>query len=255
MGRCGWALLSGVLLLLPGALRAESVPVFGPGETLIYDISYGPISGGKARILVGADTGVADREVWPIVVQARTSEGVGRLFAVQDRMVTLFDPLEEITLGYDFHAREGGKRRSTRARMDRERGKAHVVERSESEPERRRTYEVGPTCHDLTSAVFWLRGRPLEVGDREKVRIFTGARTWDLHGVVEARETLRTARGEQATVRVRFRTHRRGKLVKDRDITLWFSDDERHVPVKIHAEVFLGAVHAELQSYAPGLAR
>ncbi len=252
----GWrwlSLLALTLALLPWPALAETQPAFGPGEVLVYDIRYGPLSSGKARILVGADTLREGERVWPIVVQARTSKSMSRFFDVQDQLVSLYDPRSGTTLGYDFLAREGGKRRSTRARLDREKGKATVIERSDTGPERRRTHQVGQNVQDLASAMFWLRGRALEVGDRERVRIFTGARTWDLHGLVEGRETMMTPQGERTVVRVRFQSHRHGKRVEGRDITLWFTDDQAHIPVQIHAELFLGALRAELSTYQPGL--
>ncbi|MDF1562578.1 MAG: DUF3108 domain-containing protein [Deltaproteobacteria bacterium] len=245
------ALILLALLSRPARLGASQT-AFGPGESLVYQIHYGPVPTGTARILVGSEAPGADTRIWPIVVQARTSEGVSRVFEVRDRFVTLWDPVEARSHGFDFLAREGGEQRFTRARLDPESGRAVVHERRES-GSRTRTVDVGPTSHDLASAIFWLRGRPLLPGDKEAVRIFTGAKAWSLRTVVEGRERLSTSLGEREAVRVRFETQFRGKLAARRQILVWFTDDAAHVPVQIQAELVLGSLRAELASYFPGL--
>jgi len=227
--------------------------VFGPGETLIYNLAYGPLSGGKARILVGGDATEAGRTVWPIVVQARTSPGVSRLFEVQDQMVTLFDPEKSWTLGYDFQANEAGKRRYTRSRTNRKTGMATVLERTDSKPSRERSFNIGADCHDFASAVFWLRRQPLSVGNKPRLRVFTGAHTWELRGEVEGKERIETVNGEAEMLRVRFKSYKGGALVSGREVTLWLTDDPAHVPMRIHASYGLASIKAELEIYLPGV--
>ncbi len=248
------AALAAGLLVLPATAVGRAGP-FGPGETLVYDLSYGPLKGGSARILVGGDTLHDGRTVWPIVVQARSSELVSRFVAIQDRIVSFLDPSSAIPLGYDFYAIEGGHRHSTRARFDVRTGAARVVERSGREPPRARTVQIGVPSHDLTSAIFWLRRRPLHVGDEESLRIFTGVKPWHLQGVVEGRERLSTPSGEHSVVRLRLHTFEGGKPVEGRDVLLWFTDDAAHIPVRIHAQLGISTVHAELKGYLPGLMR
>lgn len=248
------AVLAAAFLVLPATAVGRD-GAFGPGETLVYDLSYGPLKGGSARILVGADTVRDGRTVWPIVVQAHSSDLVSRFVAIQDRIVSFLDPSSATTLGYDFYAIEGGRRHSTRTRFDLRTGAARVVERSGRAPPRERTVQVGVPSHDLTSAIFWLRRRPLKVGDRESLRIFTGVKTWHLQGVVEGRERLSTPSGERSVVRLRLRTFEGGKPVDGRDVLLWFTDDTAHIPVRIHAQLGISSVHAELKGYLPGLMR
>lgn len=235
-----------------GALLPRS---FGPGELLLYDVSYGPVHTGQARVAVGASSVLDARPVWPIVVQARTNGVFSKVYAIRDKVVSFWTPEEQRSLGFDMHANENGYRKFTRMRLDPGEGKALVERRSPGEAAQKKSYEVGDARHDVASAVFWLRTRPLALGDREKIGIFTGSRTWDMIATVEGKEAVETAAGRFETVRVRLRTSFSGKLAAKRDIVVWMTDDPAHVPVRAEAELVLGSVHADLARYLPGVSR
>jgi len=228
-------------------------PAFGPGEMLVYDVHYGPVHTGQARIVVGAGETVSNTHVWPIVVQARTNEVFSRFYSLRDRFVTLWNPADASTLGFDLFADENGRRRHTRARLDPKSGRAVVErERPGHKPSTHR-YHTGDAAHDVASAIFWLRTKKLAVGDTEAIRVFTGEKAWELGARVEGREAITTKAGHFHTLRVRLQTHFRGKLAARHDIVLWMTDDAAHVPVRIAAELALGSVEADLQHYLPGI--
>lgn len=237
-----------------GAAAGTGHP-FGPGEMCVYDVHYGPIHTGQARILVGSGEAIAGQDVWPIVVQAQTNDVFSHVFLVHDEFVTLWSPKAAASVGFDFHADENGRRRFTRARLDPVKGRAIVERQVPGGRLRRKDYRIGPTAHDIASAMFWLRTRPLTVGDREQVRVFTGHRTWTLVARVEGRETITTPAGRYRTVRVRIRTHFHGKLAARRDIVLWMTDDPSHIPVRIEAPLVLGSLRADLARYLPGVSQ
>ena len=249
------AVLTGVLAVPMTAQGAAAGDphAFGPGEVLVYDVHYGPVHTGKARIAVGANRAMEGKQVWPIVVQARTNDVFSHVFPVRDQFVTLWQPKAAGSLGFDFHADENGRRRFTRMRLDPAKGRAVVERQVPGKPPHRADYQTGRADHDVASAVFWLRTRPLHVGDREQVRVFTGHRTWVLVAHVEGKETVKTPAGRYHTVRVRLETHFHGKLAARHDIVLWMTDDTAHVPVRAEAELVLGSVQADLSTYLPGL--
>lgn len=237
-----------------GAPAAGPSPAFGPGEVLVYDVHYGPVHTGQARIAVGADQTVSNTRVWPIVVQARTNDVFSHFYSVRDRFVTLWNPADASTIGFDLFADENGRRRHERARLDPKNGHAVVERQRPGHKPSTHKYKTGTAAHDVASAIFWLRTQKLAVGDTDTIRVFTGEKAWELGAHVEGRETIRTQAGRFHTLRVRLRTHFRGKLAARHDIVLWMTDDAAHVPVRIAAELVLGSVQADLQRYLPGIA-
>lgn len=228
---------------------------FGPGEVLTFRVRYGPVDTGVTKIVVGSERAVEARDTWPIVVRARTSPGFSRVFDVRDRFVTFWDPETQESLGFDFHVREGDFRRFTKARLDPSVGEARVELRDPGKAPRNEVHKIGPVAHDIASALFWLRAQPLKVNERYQVDVFTGKHAFVLGAKVEGTERLDTVVGERETLRLRLTTHFKGKLAAKRDIVLWMSHDEAHIPLAIEAELVLGSLRAELTQYLPGLAR
>ncbi|MFW5879155.1 MAG: DUF3108 domain-containing protein, partial [Myxococcota bacterium] len=109
--------------------------------------------------------------------------------------------------------------------------------------------------HDIASAIFWLRGRPLREGDVERVRIFTGRKSWDMVARVGGKETIRTESGRARTKHVLLQTAFDGKAAAQRDIEVWMTEDEHHIPLAIRADLALGSLRIELLNYQPPQSR
>jgi hypothetical protein len=69
---------------------------------------------------------------------------------------------------------------------------------------------------------------------------------------VVGREKLETPAGTFQTVKVKTRTAFGGKFETRRDLFVWFSDDARHVVVKMTADFAVGSMVATLKSYKAG---
>ncbi len=86
---------------------------------------------------------------------------------------------------------------------------------------------------------------------RLSMPIFTGSKLFKGIALVEGRGPLETALGSVNAVRVRMRTEFSGKL-SAREVRMWFSDDEAHVPMRMEADFALGPVVVEWTDYKPG---
>ncbi len=225
--------------------------VFGPGETLTYRVRYGFIETARATVEVGKDRRGNLGEVWPITLDASTTRLVGRLYSLDTHFVTHYLPREERTLGFDRDSEERGGLRVTRVRLDPRGNKAVVIRETPGEPAEQETYDTGPARHDIASAIFWLRDRPLNVGDVERVRIFTGRKAWDLVATVIGLDRVRTSSGRMEAKLVRLKTYFEGQAAAKRDIEVWMTNDDHHIPVALRADLALGSLRADLLDYSP----
>lgn len=235
--------LAMTLSALPAHAFADA---FLPGEETTLGLRYLGLPTGEGTITVGQPAG----DLWPVVFQARTSGLVG-LFDVREHLTCLYDAATGLSRGSDLRAVELGDRHADSLRFDREAGTATVtVER----PSRRsqKTVEVPPGAHDLTSAVLWLRRQPLAAGQVHRVPVVTGARLFTLTATVEGTDRVETPAGTFEALRVRARVELGGQFATRRDVVAWFSDDARHVLVKLEAEFAFGSVVAELRRYRAG---
>ncbi len=246
--------LAGSAHVAEGAVNGSSEMsrhVFGPGESFEFRLRYGFLETGRAKIEIGRDVDSEAGEIWPIKVDARTTGTAGFLYDMNTLFVSHFIPEEDRTLGFDRDSVERGDARFTTMRLDHANQKAEVVRKQEGRPEERRTYEVGPASHDIASAIFWLRDRPLNVGDVEKIRVFTGRKAWDMKATVTGTERIRTQWGRMEAKHIRLHTQFDGDAAARRDIEIWMANAPHHVPLAIRADLALGSIRADLREYAP----
>jgi hypothetical protein len=237
--------VAALLVAVPRLGGAEVVAPFGPGEQIDLSVDYLHVHTAQARVLVGR----AEGSIWPIIVQARTDGLVG-LLDIREHLVSYWDADAGVSRGTDLNAIEIGDRHTDRARFDRENGKVavRVLRRGLTQE---RTLDVPRDVHDLASALLHLRRQALAPGEHVECKVFTGEETFTLSADVVGRERVETPAGRFDAVRVRVRYGLQGRFAAS-DAEAWFSDDARHVPLRMTAGFAVGRVTATLVGYRPG---
>jgi len=241
-----------VTLLAGLASAAEPTPIrsaFGPGEQSTFEVSYLGVPTGIATITVGLKMQQYGRDVWPLVCTAQTDLDI---YPVRDRFVSYWDFAAQQNVGSDFVADENKKRRREKFRYDRVAGKIFATKQAGGKEERALEYPLPEGVVDLAAAAFQVRNKPLNIDDVVTVSIFTGMITYQMTAKVEGREKLKTVMGEKDCLRVSFTAAWSGMLAPRKPLTMYFTDDAFHVPVRFEAELVLGSVVAELKTFYPG---
>jgi hypothetical protein len=228
---------------------------FGPGEELVFQIKTLGMKSGTAQFNVGAAETVRDLLAWPIVMFARSEGLTDTVFPIRDRFATFWELKTGLPVEAVLAASEGGRKRSMTIRFHRGEGphaEVHVSEPGKdpvslSDP-------MDPNAQDFQSAVYWLRTRPLKVGDREEIPIVAGKRQWVMVATVTATPPLDVPAGHFDAVRVDVTTAFAGKLQSRGSTVGFFSSDARHLPLRFEADLALGKMVAELIRFVPGLA-
>lgn len=227
--------------------QVSRAPAFRPGEELEYEIRALGMKAGRARIQVGTWTERDGVKSWPLVVNARTDSLFDSIYSVRDRFISWWDPETGQVIGADFWAEERGKKHRSRSHLDHEAGKAEVFRFKEWNGERStRNYKIPSGSYDIAGAIYALRQRPLEVGTVEEVDVFTGSKVFKLRCHVEAIETIQVGAGSFRAVRARLQTGFDGQFASKRDVRIWFSADDRKLPLRMEADLVLGSVVASL---------
>ena len=233
-----------------GAARADRP--FGPAETMTWDGKYLGVQVGRASMIIGAATQVSGETVWPILGIVKT-DPYFVLFPVKNRFVTWYNPVTRLNVGCEYLVDENHKQRRDRTRYDRAAGKATVVRDRPGEARTEDTYDVHPDAVDLVSGILKLREKKLAVGDKEEVAVFTGKTDFVLKAEVLRKEAaVEVAAGTFDTVVVSVEVQFSGKLAA-KTLLVSFSDDERHIPVRLDAEFVFGSFVAELATYQKGI--
>lgn len=111
-----------------------------------------------------------------------------------------------------------------------------------------------PGLFDLHSALLYLRSQPLNDHSVYRIVVYPATSAYLTTVTVLGREKLSVRAGTFNAIKIDLQVKRVGKKFelqphrKFRRATIWISDDENRIPLRIEAQIFVGTVFAELQS-------
>ncbi len=241
------------LALLAGSALAAGeikvVSVFGPGEQTDYEVRYMGLTAGRAQLTVGWPTEQFGQDVWPLVCIGEST--LGDLYPIKDRFISYWEPVTRRALGADFFMNENKYRRRDRYVYDFEHREAVVTSNKDGDIWEKK-YGIEQGTLDLAAAGFGLRNTPLEVGQVHELPIFTGKKFYKMTATVAGREKLQTDLGELEVFRVTVNGDFSGSLKTRGLMTLFYTADEKQLPVRAEAEFLLGTVRLDAVKYEQG---
>lgn len=115
-----------------------------------------------------------------------------------------------------------------------------------------------PGLRDMAGALLVARSQPLNNGDVLRLAVFPGEWMYLVTANVEGRETIKWHGEERKVIRLSFGIDWIGKdysLRPHRKFnrgTVWVSDDDMRLPLRVEVKVFVGSVFAELETLEKG---
>jgi hypothetical protein len=246
MKKLALALLCVAAATLGRAATLDSIVIHG--ETLDYDLTWLLITGGQLRATIA----LAPRDPQRIRMTfiARSSSSFAFIYKVRDQIESIVNRKDFSTLRYDKHLREGGRTKDDTTTID-ERRRIATRRRPGKDTEE---ISVPKPIFDPLSLVYHLRDLDLTPGLAHSFTVFADGKIYTLVANVTGRQTLETPAGTFHTVIVEPKM-RGGGIFRDEDasLTIWYTDDSRHVPVRIRSEVKVGAITATLRNISSGI--
>jgi len=235
--------------LEPATATPASTTAFEPGESLTFSLHYLGMNVGQFKAEVGTRE-VDDRVLWPIETRGATEGFIRAVHKLDDRFTSLFDPALGRSIASEHDQTTGDYWQHEESRINGTRAWVHTRKQGEDYAYFK---DVPAGAQDIVSAVYSVRSRTLVPGDTFAIPVFTTRKTWTLHGRVLRRERLETALGTLPVVAIALRTEFAGKLQADSELTLWMTDDARHLPARLDASFVFGSVSARLVDHRDGL--
>jgi hypothetical protein len=243
---------SAVVLGLPAAEAAAATPavdtIFVNGETLDYSLTWLALSGGDARFTISLAPGAPDR--FRLTSVAQTSSGFARIYKVRDEIQSFVDRVMFTTIGYEKHLREGSHRKDDVTTVDRERGV--VIRRRAGKPDK--VVAISGPVFDPLSLIYQFRRLDLKPGAHVHFMVVADGKLYAVDADVTQREQISTPLGSFRTVAVEPQMSAGGLFAdEDSKLTIWYSDDARHLPVRIRSDVKIGSITATLKGVRAGV--
>ncbi len=205
------------------------------GERLTYNVNFSHfVSAAHVELLVAARGTFFDREGIQLRAHVETVGIVNAaLLSINNDYTTYVDPQTGLPYRSQQVVREAG--RTAEAERD-----YNQVAGTDAIPSKLRTGESAATS-DLLSALYRIRSLPLTDGSSYFIAAQQDGEQYQAEVKVIGRQLIKTNVGSFNSIvtRVNVKSH-------DYNLRVYFSDDERHVPVLITANVASGEIRAEL---------
>jgi hypothetical protein len=208
------------------------------GERLTFNISFSNfISAAHVELLVAARGTFFGREGIQLKGHVETVGVVNAaLFAINNDYITYVDPSTGLPYRGQEILRDASHTVDHSADFDQAAGTAALPVK--------RTGEF-PGTYDFLSAVYRIRALPLQDGSTYYLSVRGDSQTYEIEVKVVGRETIKGNAGSFHTVLSQVRV-KNDSQANGYGIKIYFSDDERHVPILITARHSAGEIRAEL---------
>jgi hypothetical protein len=240
------AQLTALLISLTGTLHAQqkseasqspfNAAAYRVGERLTYNVSFSQfVSAAHVELLVAGRGTFFNREGIQLRAHAETNGVVNvAVFAINSDYTTYVDP----ATGLPFRAQEvvrGASRTSDSASDSNQPAGIAALPLPAGTG-------IFPGTYDLLSALYRVRALPLVDGASYLVTLRNAGDEYQAEVKVTGHQVIKTGVGSFSTVVTRVSVKGR----HDDNIRVYFSDDERHVPVIVTAKQQGGEIRAEL---------
>ncbi len=236
----------GVVVALAAVAVGQQIPplppprpgfTFAQKQTLTYTVDWRVFSAGTAVLRFEAE---GDRE--HVTATADTSGAINMLFHVSDRFQSIFDRNKGCTYQFDKQTVEGRRQVNSTLRIDYDQLKSILDEKNIVRNQSKHVESPIPGCMtDLLTGVFYASSQPLVVGQSFVLPVVDAMHNVPVTMKVEGREEIKTPLGSFHTVRVQP-TAAAGVVKNRGNIWIWYTDDEKHLPVQMRARLFWGTI-------------
>jgi hypothetical protein len=240
-----------VLLLITFAAGMAQNPhePFAPGEMLTFDVTWTVFRAGEVTATL-RPIGEREHHAYEVTATARSEGFVSLLFDVDNVFRATSSPQTLCSEGIVKKVSEGRRHKDTRILFDYARKLALLDERDLNQPEappKHAESDIPPCVEDVVTAFYYLRRQHLEIGHTVELPVNDGSKTQRVIVEVQAREKVQTPMGTFDTLRVEPKVFN-GLLKRKGRMLIWFSADERQLPVRIKAMITVGSITGTLRS-------
>ena len=229
-------------MIAAGSGGATLRETYNTGETLDYDLSWSSVSGGGARMTIAP----IDANRYRITSVAKSGTFFSRFFRVRDEIESVVASDDFSTLQYHKMLQEGSKRKDELTVVD---------ERHSVAIRKGKSVAVPLPIFDPISLMYYVRGLDLTPGRTHEFTIVADGKVYRVAAVVGNRETIGTPAGTFHTIVVEPKMESSAGMFKDEQkrLLIWYTDDARHIPVRIRSELKIGSITVSLRGMKSGV--
>lgn len=237
------------LLILITSFDSYSDDSYGVGEWFKFRVHYGFVNAGFATLEV-KDAVINNKKVFHVVGKGYTT-GVSRFFfKVNDTYESYID--KETGNPYQFVRKidEGGYTKNQEGFFNQS---DHKITVKDYKRKTEKTFVIPKNTQDILSAFYYLRNYPtidkIHPGEYIAIDMFFDDETTKFKLKFVGRQDITTKFGVVPSM-VFKPLVQSGRVFKEEEsLTIWVSDDENRLPVRIKADLAVGSLKADLDAF------
>jgi len=226
--------------------RLEALP-FQPGEKIHYTIRWGIFTVGSATMSYVGPVERDGEENWQVILEARTNSFADAIFKVRDWNAVWVDRDFTRPLYYEKKQNEGSTHRDVVVTFDWEGNKAQYSDKGEA----RAAIDIQPGSWDPLGITYAVRTLDLTGVTHLSIPSTDGKKCVSTEISVSGPVSVKVPAGRFQALLLAPDTKDLGGVFKKSDkagISIWFSNDARHIPVRMASRVAVGSFVAEMTS-------
>jgi hypothetical protein len=217
---------------------------FQVGEKLAYRISWSNfMEVGNVELLTSQAGSNAPGTI-RLQLKAMTTSAITSVYPFKDEFVSLFDPV----LGFPGHFEKNfvERKRTVKETVEFNQFERVATVAAPGKPLRKVPIEWG--TQDPLSALYLMRGLGLKPGLQISFPVLDGGKVYQVDLQVTGSDLISIQAGSFNTQRVEVRLRQDNAALTDKRITVWFSTDNRKLPVLVAVNLSFGSALIELIS-------
>ncbi|TXF75063.1 DUF3108 domain-containing protein [Chryseobacterium sp.] len=229
---------------------SQKLDIIQSGEVLNYRIHYGVFNAGTAS-LTTLKTNYQGVPHFYVKGIGRTTGAVRAFFKVEDVYESFINYQTGLPSYYVRNVKEGGYSQHFQTVFNHS-NQTLILTDKKTPANGSKVIKSVKGIQDMLSAFYYLRSLPqsqLKVGSIINMNIWIDDELFPFQLKVTGTELLKTKFGMINTLKI-IPSVKSGRVFKDDEsVTMWVSNDINHVPLSIKADLLVGSLKADLDSY------
>lgn len=237
-------------LVMVQLISAQEDSAFDTGEWFKFKMSYsGFVKAGNATLSVKEDV-LNGKPVYHVVGKGWTTGAIRWFFKVKDRYESYFDKSTGLPYRFIRDINEGGHTKNIEIDFDQINHKALIYNKKHK---KNTIVNTVPNVQDMVSTFYYLRNNlnvdKLKIGDEIRTDMFFDNENYGFKIKYLGVEVINTNFGKVKCLK--FRPYvMAGRVFKEEEsLTLWVSADKNKIPLRIKADLAVGSLRADLESF------
>ena len=236
-------------LFITVSFNNQKQSAFEVGEWFKFRIHYGIVTAGYATVEV-KEALVHNKKVFHAVGKGYTTGMTKFFFKVEDNYESYFDKVSNKPYQFVRKIDEGGYTKNQEGFFNQDKNTILIKDYKNNTE---KTFVTPEHVQDILSTFYYLRNHPtidkLKVGEFIMVDMFFDDETFKFKLKYIGNEDIKTKFGIVSTMIFRPLVQSGRVFKEEESLTVWISDDENKIPVRIKASLAVGSLKADLESF------